>query len=73
MGHTHINTIETSTHAIIIWDKTKKELIQYLHGYCFRPTPRNFLKEIKMETSSLVQASTIDNCLNIYLPLLQPI
>ena len=28
-------------------DKTMMGLIQYLHGCCFRPTPRTFLKAIK--------------------------
>ena len=32
--------------AIITRNKTKTELIQYLHGCCFRPTPRIFLKAI---------------------------
>ena len=32
--------------AIIAKDKTNIELIQYLHGLCFSPTPRNFLKAI---------------------------
>ena len=31
---------------IIKKDKTKTELIQYLHGCCLRPTPRTFLKAI---------------------------
>ena len=31
---------------IITKDKTKTELIQYLHGCCFRTTPRTFLKAI---------------------------
>ena len=35
------------SHAIIARDKTKIELIQYLHGCCFSPTSRNFLKAIK--------------------------
>jgi hypothetical protein len=33
--------------AIITRDKTKTELIQYLHGCCFSPTPRTFLRAIK--------------------------
>ena len=33
--------------AIITKDKTKTELIQYLHGCCFSPTPRTFLRAIK--------------------------
>ena len=33
--------------AIITKDKTKTELIQYLHGCCFIPTPRTFLRAIK--------------------------
>ena len=33
--------------AIITRDKTKTELIQYLHRCCFSPTLRTFLKEIK--------------------------
>ena len=33
--------------AIIIRDKKKTELIQYLHGCCFSPTPRTFLRAIK--------------------------
>ena len=33
--------------AIITRDKTKTELIQYLHGCCFGPTPRTFLHAIK--------------------------
>ena len=32
--------------TIITRDKTKTELIQYLHGCCFRPTPRTLLKAI---------------------------
>ena len=35
------------SHAIIIRDKTKTEIIQYLHVCCFGPIPRDFLKEIK--------------------------
>ena len=34
-------------HAIITRDKTKTEIIQYLHVCCFGPIPRDFLKEIK--------------------------
>ena len=34
-------------HTIITINKTKTELIQYLHGYWFIPTPRTFLKVIK--------------------------
>ena len=33
--------------AIISRDRMKTELIQYLHGCYFSPTPRNFLKAIK--------------------------
>ena len=33
--------------AIITKDKTKKELIQYLHGCCFSPNPRTVLPAIK--------------------------
>ena len=33
--------------AIFTKENTKTELIQYLHGYCFIPTTRTFLKEIK--------------------------
>ena len=43
------------SHAIITRDRTNTELIQYLHGCCFRPL-------IGMETSLLGQASTINNC-----------
>ena len=32
--------------AIITKDKTKTELIQYLYGFCFIPTPRTFMKAI---------------------------
>ena len=32
--------------AIITREKTKTELIQYLHKYCFNPTPITFLKGI---------------------------
>ena len=32
---------------IITREKTKTEPIQYLHGCCFSPTPRTFLKAIK--------------------------
>ena len=58
-------------HAIITRDKTKTELIQYFHRGCFIPTPRNFLKAIKIETSSHGQASTINTCWIIYLLVLQ--
>ena len=34
-------------HVIITRDKTKIELIHYLHGWCFRFTPKTFLKAIK--------------------------
>ena len=34
-------------HAIITWDKTNTDLIQYLHGRCFGPTQRTFMKAIK--------------------------
>ena len=33
--------------VIITKDKTKTEPIQYLHRFCFRTTPRTFLKAIK--------------------------
>ena len=33
--------------VFITRDKTKTELTQYLHGLCFSPTLRTFLKEIK--------------------------
>ena len=33
--------------VIIIKDKTKTEVIQYIHGCCFSPTSRTFLKAIK--------------------------
>ena len=33
--------------AIITKDKTKTDLIKYLHGCCFSPTPRTFLRAIK--------------------------
>ena len=39
---------ENKALAIITKDKTKRELIQYLHGCCFSPTPRNFICAIKM-------------------------
>ena len=32
--------------SIIKKDKTKTELMQYVHGCCFIPTSRTFLKEI---------------------------
>ena len=32
---------------IITKDRKNTELIQYLHGFCFSPTPRTFLKAIK--------------------------
>ena len=32
--------------SITTKEKTKTELIQYLHGCCFRPTPRAFMKAI---------------------------
>ena len=39
--------IQNRAHAIITVDITKTETIQYLHGWCFSPTPRTFLKAIK--------------------------
>ena len=35
------------SHAIITWYQTKAELIQYIHGCCFSPAPRNFLNAIE--------------------------
>ena len=32
--------------SIITKDKTNTELIQYIHGCCFSPTPKTFLKAI---------------------------
>ena len=55
-------TLGHCDHVIITRDKTKIELIQCLHGCYFRPTPINFLKAIKMETSLHGQASPINNC-----------
>ena len=40
-------TIHHKALAIITRDKTKTELLQYLHGLCFSPTPCNFLHAIK--------------------------
>ena len=40
-------TVRHCAIAIITKEKTKTELIQYLHGFCFSPTPRTFLKTIK--------------------------
>ena len=40
-------TVRHHAIAIITKEKTNTELIQYLHGSCFSPTPRNFLKTIK--------------------------
>ena len=34
-------------HSIITRYRGKTELIQYLHGWCFSPTPRTFMKAIK--------------------------
>ena len=39
--------VRHSSHAIITKNKTKTELIQYLHGCCFIPTPRTVLKAIR--------------------------
>ena len=39
-------TVRHHAMVIITKDKTKKELIQYFHGFCFRPTTINFLKAI---------------------------
>ena len=47
MGHTNKNPIWHIAHEIITIDKTKTELIQYIHGCCFSPTPRTFLKSIE--------------------------
>ena len=33
-------------HSIKTRDKTKTDIIQYLHGYCFSPVQRIFLKVI---------------------------
>ena len=41
------NPIRHKDLAIITRDKMKTELIQYLHGCCFSPTPRTFLRAIK--------------------------
>ena len=35
-----------TAHSIITRDKTKIELIQYSHGFCFSPTPGTFLENI---------------------------
>ena len=37
------------SHEIISYQKTKIELIQYLHGCCFSPKPRTYLKAMKKE------------------------
>ena len=39
--------VRHSAMAIIAKDKTNTEIIQYLRGCCFSPTPRTFLKEIR--------------------------
>ena len=42
-------TVRHHAIEIITNDKTKTELMQYINGGCFSPTPRNPLKEIKNE------------------------
>ena len=41
-----LSPVRHCTMEIIAKDKTKIELIHYLHGYCFIPTPRTFLKAV---------------------------
>ena len=47
MGHTHLKIIKTSRSCNHHKKQNKKELIQYIHGCCFSPTPITFLREIK--------------------------
>ena len=53
-------------HAIIKRDKTKIELIQYLHGCCFIPTSRAFLDAIKWKVPHMDshQQSTLAEAYN---------
>ena len=46
-------------HEIIAKDNTKTELISYLHGWCFSPIPKTFLKEIK--NGSLLTYTSLNN------------
>ena len=57
-----LKPLRCQDHSIITRYKTKTYLIQYLYVCLFSPTPRTFMKAIKMVTSSLGQASTINNC-----------
>ena len=47
MGHTHLKDIETYITCTNNRRKKKTVLVHYLHGCCFSPTPRTFLKAIK--------------------------
>ena len=41
-------TLRHWAHVIIAWYKTKTDLMQYLHGCCYIPIPRIFLKVINI-------------------------
>ena len=41
------NTMQNIAHSIFTIDKTNTELVQYLNGLYFSPTPIIFLKSIK--------------------------
>ena len=42
-----INKINQKLNVIIHKNKTKTELAQYLHAYCFSPTQSTFIRAIK--------------------------
>ena len=61
MGHTHINTIETLSPCNN--DKKQENRVDPVSLWMmFQIYTKFFLNAIKMETFSLSQASTINNC-----------
>ena len=55
--------LQHRANPIIIKDNTKTELIQYLHGYCFIPTPRKFICAVKMEIPNVAGPQYIQTIL----------
>ena len=67
MVHPNKKTFQHKALAIITRDKTKTELIQYLHGCCFSPTPCTFLRAIKNRNFLTWPGLNIPN-INRFLP-----
>jgi hypothetical protein len=46
------SSFQHKANVIITKDKTKTELVKYLHACCFSPAPSTFIKAVKMVISS---------------------